>query len=299
MPNLLKVVRMTAPATVLTAALAISGGCTVTISAQTVERSFERTLSTTAGTVELDVRTASGGIDVTTGESGTVRITGHIRARVRGSTSQAEAEERARAIETNPPIEQDGNLIRISRVERSLRRNVSVSYEIVVPPDTTVRSQTGSGRQRVEGVRGSVEATTGSGRVTVSNVAGDVTAETGSGRIELTMIGGDTDAETGSGRIRIDGLRAALAARTGSGSISAVGAPDGDWSLRTGSGSVTVDFPDDARFELDARSGSGRVETDHPVTVTGTIDRRSLRGTVRGGGPSVVIRTGSGRITVD
>ena len=76
-------------------------------------------------------------------------------------------------------------------------------------------------------------------------------------------------------------------------------APGGEWNLRTGSGSITIDFPDDAAFELDARAGSGGVRRDHPLTVTGTARHGRLEGTVRGGGPTVTLRTGSGGITIN
>ncbi len=281
----------------LIAALGFSGGCAITIASHAVEGEFQRTLSTSDNTVDLEVRAGSGRISVTTGEPGTVSVTGFIRGRVGGwsGSSAADMEDRVREIEANPPIEQHGNVIDIGRLEGFVRRRISVSYEVVVPPDTNVRARIGSGSQSVEGVGGAVDASAGSGRTIVSDVAGDVTASAGSGRIELTAIGGGA----GSGSIRIEGFDAALRARTGSGSIRVEGAPGGEWNLRTGSGGITIDFPDDAAFELDARAGSGGVRSDHPVTATGTERRGRLEGTVRGGGPTVTLRAGSGRITID
>ena len=291
----------TASATGLIAALGLSGGCAITIASHAVEGEFHQTLSTSDDTVDLEVRAGSGRISVTTGEPGTVSVTGFIRGRVGGwsGSSEADMEDRVREIEANPPIDQNGDMIDIGRLEGSVRRHISVSYEVVVPPDTNVRASIGSGSQSVEGVDGAVDASAGSGRTIVTDVGGDVTASAGSGRIELTAIGGDARVSAGSGSIRIDGLDAALRGRTGSGSIRVDGSPGGEWNLRTGSGRITIDFPDDAAFELDARAGSGGVRSDHPLTVTGTERRGRLEGTVRGGGPTVTLRTGSGGITID
>jgi hypothetical protein len=54
-------------------------------------------------------------------------------------------EQRVHAIESNPPIQQNGNVIRIGHMEDpELRRGISVSYEVTVPAETKLRSQTGS-----------------------------------------------------------------------------------------------------------------------------------------------------------
>ncbi|MFQ5662384.1 MAG: hypothetical protein ACE5HL_00940 [Terriglobia bacterium] len=107
--------------------------------------SFERTLAVT-GPVDLEVKTGSGSISVRTGEPGQVVVRGTIRSR---------DDYKVRALESNPPIEQDGNSIRIGHIEdRELRRNVSISYELLVPVETRLQSSTGSGRQAIQGVRG-------------------------------------------------------------------------------------------------------------------------------------------------
>jgi len=97
------------------------------------EGSFERTLSVT-GEVDLNVTTGSGSITVRPGESGRVYVKAQIRAR------GGDAEEKVRRLEASPPIEQNGNVIRIGRIEdRELRRNVSISYELVVPATTRLK----------------------------------------------------------------------------------------------------------------------------------------------------------------
>jgi DUF4097 and DUF4098 domain-containing protein YvlB len=318
--------------------LAILIASTVGVPAFGAEGSFERTLAVT-GPVELDVSTGSGHINVRAGASSNVHINGTIKAGKSWHLDEGEAERKVRYIESNPPIEQHGNFIRIGRMEdRELSHNISISYDLVVPAGTRLRSQTGSGSQSVAGIQGPVKASTGSGSVKVENIGDDVRAETGSGDLEVDSVKGTTHASTGSGSIRASGIgssfvastgsgsvrveqtgpgdgkvetgsgsielqnvRGALRVRTGSGDITAQGEPTGEWSLHTGSGRVLVRLPSVAAFELNAHTSSGHISTsaDHPVTVQGTIGRGDLRGKVRGGGPLLELETGSGNIQIE
>src|SRR5690606_38168870 len=101
---------------------------------------FERRL-TTNGRVDLDVTTGSGSVEIRRGDGPEVVVAGTVRAN-RGFWNGASAEERVRQVLSNPPVAQDGNSIRIGYFEdASLRRNISISYQILVPADTTVRSR--------------------------------------------------------------------------------------------------------------------------------------------------------------
>ena len=62
-------------------------------------------------------------------------------------------EQRIDEIENNPPIEQSGNTIRIGHIEnREWKRNISISYDLIVPTQTKLRSESGSGIQKVDGI---------------------------------------------------------------------------------------------------------------------------------------------------
>jgi hypothetical protein len=316
--------------------VAILLAATLSVRAHGAEGSFERTLAVT-GPVELEVSTGSGHINVRAGDSSNVRINGTIKAGKSWHLDEGEAERKVHYLESNPPIEQHGNFIRIGRIEdHELSHNISVSYDVVVPAGTRLRSQTGSGSQSVEGLQGPVRASTGSGSVKVEKIGDEVRAETGSGDVEVDSVKGATHASTGSGSIRASGIgssfvastgsgnikleqigpgdgkvetgsgsielqnvRGALRVRTGSGNITAQGEPTGEWSLHTGSGRILVHLPSGAAFELNAHTSSGHISTDHPITVQGTIGRGDLRGKVRGGGPLLELETGSGNIQIE
>jgi DUF4097 and DUF4098 domain-containing protein YvlB len=295
--------------------------------------SFDRTLKVSEP-VSVDVRTGSGNIHVKQGESFSVVVHADIRSGHGNWDGGSDAEQRIREIEKNPPIEQDGNTIRIGQTHDSeLYRNISISYEIRVPAQTRLDAQTGSGNFsssgvqldingrtgsgniRVEDTGGRVELSAGSGEVELHNArgggrlssgSGDITAQgvagalrasSGSGNVRVELSGpGDVEATSGSGNIRVNGIKGALRGSTGSGDIEASGEQHGDWNLRTGSGNVTVELPKGAGFELDAHSGSGTIQTDREITVQGTLSHHDIHGRAGAGGPLLVLRTSSGSI---
>jgi hypothetical protein len=318
---------------VLAATMACAA-CELRVEAQAVEGSFERTLAVT-GSVELAVRSGSGSIHVSPGAGNAVTV----KARLRSSHAwfSSDARERIRQIEKNPPIEQTGNSIRLGWfADSAVARNISISYDITVPAQTSVNARTGSGAIEAGDLKGTVAADTGSGSIELGQIGGAVDAHTGSGSIRVAGAA-SLNARSGSGSIRADGIAGPAAARTGSGgvhvaqvgagaveissgsgSVSATGVngearvssssgsveiqgrPTGAWDIHSSSGGVTVQIPPDASFDLDARVSSGRLESAHPVTVTltGPVDRHRLTGKVRGGGPLVAIRSSSGGVEI-
>jgi hypothetical protein len=274
------------------------------------EGSFDRTLKVT-GTVDLDVTTGSGNISVRQGPAGTVHVVGHIKAH------DHDGESRVRALEANPPIEQNGDRVHIGHSSDSeLLRHVSISYEVEVPAETRLHAQTGSGNETITGITGPLNLNTGSGNITASG-GSDVRANTGSGDISLESIRGIAYANTGSGNVRVEqssltdvkintgsgnviagGVRGPLKVMTGSGDIRVEGTQTGEWKLEAGSGTINIRLPADAAFDFYAHTGSGHIDSQHPITMTGSLGRNELRGQVRGGGPLLQARTGSGNINI-
>jgi DUF4097 and DUF4098 domain-containing protein YvlB len=231
----------------------------------------------------------------------------------------ADKDEIVRRVIENPPIELSDGQLKIGYLrDRDVRKRVSISYEIVVPADTEVIADTGSGSILIRDIAAPVEADTGSGAVNLMNISGSVKADTGSGSIRAENIAGNFDGDTGSGGIYVSqrgpgdvlvstgsgstelvGISGAVRASAGSGGIKVEGRQEGRWKLSTGSGSITVSLPDDAAFELDAETNSGSINVEHPITTQHNSSKKHVKGTVRGGGHLLRIDTGSGGIRVN
>lgn len=278
----------------------------------TFDRSFQ-----VNGAVDLEVLTRSGDITVRNGAAGAVSIHAKIHSSNSwfGGDHKAEVEQ----LQTNPPIRQTGNSVRIDYVNLN---NISIDYEITVPEETAIRAHTGSGDQSVEGLKGNVDLESGSGDLRLAHLTGEMHFQTGSGNVkgrELSgpakiragsgdveveeMGAGDIDIRTGSGNITVSGINGGFHAEAGSGDIHGKGFPRDMWDIRAGSGNITLNVPSDAAFDVDISSNSGNVNLGHPVqtTVQGRIQesRKSVVGKVRGGGPVVSVHTGSGDVQVD
>src|SRR5215467_14682349 len=149
---------------------------------------IDRTLQV-SGPVDLDVVSGSGNIKVHVGGSSSVHVYATIHAR--DSWTGLSAQEKIKRLQANPPVEQQGNSIHVGRIEdRELQQNVSIDYDVTVPAQTKVSSQTGSGDQNITGVQLAVNARTGSGNITVDNIGAGVRARSGSGELRITSVNG-------------------------------------------------------------------------------------------------------------
>lgn len=316
----------------LLAAMALAAASLVGCGNQTrAIGTFDRTLSVN-GPVHLELTTGSGDVHVTPGAAGTVRIHGEIHA---GGWSAESAQKRMEEITSNPPISQEGNLIRVGGAGPRMNE-VSVNYTIVVPPDTELHGMTGSGDVEARGIRGPATFTSGSGDISASAIGSDVQVATGSGDLKLGDIQGQLQVTAGSGDIQINGVKGEARLHTGSGDISVMqpassveassgsggievkGAtadlrlhsssgeitvdgnpsPTNYWDLRTSSGDVILHVPSDASFRLYARSSSGDIDAAIPVVMEGTAGKHELRARIGDGKARVDIDTSSGKIAL-
>jgi beta-lactamase regulating signal transducer with metallopeptidase domain len=254
------------------------------------ESTFDRNL-TFSGKLDLSVATGSGSITITRGASNQIHIHGIVKVSHDGDPAQAQQ------IAANPPIDQQGNTIRIGGRQENLH-NVSISYEIEAPADTALNATTGSGNITDTGVGQDAKLSTGSGNITASGIDGGFKAQTGSGNIAIDGAGqGDAKAQAGSGNIDLKGVHGALVAQTGSGTIKASGAPSSPWKLQSGTGSIELSTGD-APMDLDASTGSGSIST-HAPTMQTAADKHHMHVQLNGGGPEVRVATGTGSIRVD
>jgi DUF4097 and DUF4098 domain-containing protein YvlB len=290
---------------------------TGTVDARAADGSFDHRL-TVDEAILLDVNTGSGSITVRAGSGNDVTIHGEIVVNRRFLVKPSNTDELVQQVRDNPPVELRNGRLRVGYIEdRSLRKRVSISYEISVPAGTEVRADTGSGSVTISDIAAPVNVDTGSGSVTLENIGGPVKADTGSGSIRAIGVAGAFHGDTGSGGIYLEqtapgdvvistgsgsselkGVIGSVHANAGSGRITIDGRQEGEWRLDTGSGSVRVSLPADAAFDLKAKSNSGGIEINHPLTLEGKISKNRVSGSVRGGGPLLLIDTGSGGITI-
>lgn len=189
-------------------------------------------------------------------------------------------------------------------------------------------AQSASGSISASGCGDAISATTASGDISVSDctdvagssASGDIVVENARGRVAVKTLSGDVSiqdadedvgVETVSGEIEIESVHGPLATRTQSGSISVsavgglvlVSSASGDVELDSsegfsgaeisaGSGSVSVELPEDVDALITASSGSGDVSIGERDAGHGDIKLGS-------GEHRLIVKTGSGDISVE
>jgi hypothetical protein len=258
---------------------------------------FERILKV-SGPVDLDVLSEIGGVTVTVGASDVVRIRALLSAQW-GPIDLAAANERIRALERDPPVDQTGNRLRIGYPAdpESLKR-ISMRLEIEVPRATAIRARTGSGGIRIEGTHGSIDGESRSGRIVISDTKGDVSIRTRSAGIFITNAHGRVVVHDESGAIEASNVAGEIDATNGSGAIRLSQSIAASVRAHARSGAIKVKLVPQAAYTVVARSESGKVLVPDIPSGSGQ-NSRQITGSLGGGGPLVDVRTGSSSISIE
>jgi hypothetical protein len=237
---------------------------------------------------------------------------------------------------TRLSVETVGNRLEIrSESHAADPREIKIAYRVDVPYRTEVHSVLDHGNQSITGIIGPVRAEGNQGDIKVSYVSQSITAQTGTGNLDLQVIGGQVEARTGRGNIlcsraaqgvsagtgegdislmvvgpstatvkggtgRIDagGVRGTLVASTDAGDLHVKAVLHDDWQLTSVSGSIRVELPPAARFDIDVSTNSGEVLINRDDLEKPAAGIHQFHQRVNGGGKHVVACTESGRVVI-
>ena len=267
------------------------------LAAQAEEQgSFDKSL-TVSGPVDLEVKTDSGGISVTQGSAGVLKIHAILKSQ-HGWFGSGDAGARIAELTRNPPVEQTGNRIRVGYVrDPALLRGISMRLEIQTPTHTQIRARADSGGIRIEGISGPVDSKTDSGGIDIRDISSDVRAAADSGGIHIGNIKGAVFARVDSGGIEASDVAGAIDAEADSGSIQLRQTKAAPIRAKADSGGVTARLAPGAGYDVSAQCDSGHISVPE-MTVKGAFSRHHVEGKVHGGGPLVDVRVDSGGISI-
>ena len=138
------------------------------------EQTIKRILETENDLVELSVIDGTGGTShIATGAPGRVTVEATITG-FSGRWSQRRIREQLEELAKNPLIKQEGNTIQIGGLPWWIRRDLSISYRITVPPNTNVHAQ-GPDSVRLQGLVGDLHAI--GANTSALEIRGNVTLE--------------------------------------------------------------------------------------------------------------------------
>ncbi len=264
------------------------------------EKSFTMT-----GKPDVVLSTFDGSIEIRPWEKADVQVVVEKRGRDKQDVSAIDVQ-----------VQQTGNRIEVTVTEPKRYgfdlhfSNRSAKLILSVPASADVFAKSGDGSIDIERVTGRLQLRSGDGSIRGRQLGGDVAAHTGDGSIKLDGVEGALSVDTGDGSIVLSGKLSGVRARTGDGSVTIHAnpgsAPNSDWDIVTGDGSVTLEVPEDFGAELDAHTGDGSIRNELGLKAEAERendrdrdrdrDRRSLKGTLGAGGKILKIRTGDGSI---
>jgi DUF4097 and DUF4098 domain-containing protein YvlB len=283
------------------------------------EEKFDKTVAL-AKDGKVDISNISGDITVMSWNQDQVKIEAL-------KVSQASSLEKAKENAAKVTIEvvQEDSLLRIeTKYPKSDKFwggesvNVSVDYKLWIPEKAALKAHNISGDVTAEAIGGAaaLKAVSGdvkltkaaagadcnsvSGNVTVGEVTGSAFLKSVSGDVKANMIKGSVEAETVSGEVELVEVSEAPTVRVKalSGEVLYRGAisRQGNYSLKSHSGSVVLYLPADSAFDFEAETFSGDIETDFEIKVMGKVSPKEMSGSVNGGGAVLKVSSFSGDI---
>lgn len=108
-----------------------------------------------------------------------------------------------------------------------------------------------------------------------------------------------TTLDSSEGGINIDGFTGDLNSKNSSGDTSiSYSKFSNNINVNSSEGNIKINFPKDAKFNLDAEASEGNVKCDFPITIIGNKDENSLSGNVGVSQNKVTLRSSAGDIHV-
>ncbi len=233
------------------------------------------------------------------GEPGTVSARVHYRSRTWGFTS---GERLPKVV-----LDETDGAIRIEARETSHWAvfggvETRFSVDVTVPPDCDLSVRSGDGSITCDPLSGRISLESGDGRIRCSGLRGTLVLWSGDGGVDADSLDGSLLARTTDGHLKVAGRFDDLDLRTGDGRLEAVAERGsqlaGDWSLKSGDGSILLRIPRNLQALLDASSHDGGLRVDLPIMVKGHLRDRTLVGQLNGGDVPLRIRSGDGSITI-
>ncbi len=218
-------------------------------------------------TIELDYALGSGSTLAVSTTSGSIQVTGRqvsdvhaVATIVARAATPEQARELAEQVTVRFERTDNGAQIKVDRPAPANRRSVSVSYEITVPRQTNIDSDSASGGISLTDLIGNVHGRTASGSITASGITGSVHLQSASGSIGCERIDrGDIHLETTSGSVRLTDASTIGTCQMGTASGRVTGQRIEAASIRMNSGSGAVTINDTRAEVVNLRSGSGKV----------------------------------------
>jgi hypothetical protein len=144
---------------------------------------------------------------------------------------------------------------------------------------------------------GKLRLNTSGGSLHLKDLKGDIRATTSGGSVEGSNVEGELITHTSGGSIHLRDLSCSLETSTSGGSIDVSIIALGKYiKISNSSGNIDLELPKGKGMDL--ALSANKIRTDHLDNFNGKIDDDEVNGKLNGGGVSVKVSAGSGRISL-
>lgn len=264
-------------------------------------------------TARVDISNVRGAVTVSAWDQPKVEITGTLGEGSKGL--EITGDNSRLSIKVKGP-EDSGwfNWGSSSRMEDTiLNIRVPINAELSIDSVSAEITVTGTAGQllKTDSVSGKIRVDSTAKEIEIGSVSGSVDLSGRGDRVQVETVSGDIETRSDHGRLKLETVSGNITAATGdyleftgssvSGDISVRGKPVGDAriSADTMSGDVRLDMPGDLSARIDAETFSGRIRSDFgAVKEPEHGPGRSLETTIGDGNARMTIETFSGDITI-
>jgi len=228
----------------------------------------------------VEAETSGGGIEVSGGYNQDARL--EVYATPNGilrTFSKVNIEERLREEYDYSITVTDHKLTVIARPKGgsvNWTNRLNISYKIFVPEQVSTKVNTSGGGIHLSNLYGRQDFHTSGGSIHGDDIAGELFARTSGGNVSLRQISGNLEASTSGGHISAEIID-----------------PGKFITLNNSGGHIDLEIPKGKGFDLKL---NGKIKTEGLNSFSGTTEEESMRGSVNGGGTTVNVDAGGGRI---
>jgi len=228
----------------------------------------------------VEAETSGGGIEVSGGYNQDARL--EVYATPNGilrTFSKVNIEERLREEYDFSITVTDHKLTVIARPKGgsvNWTNRLNISYKIFVPEQVSTKVNTSGGGIHLSNLSGRQDFHTSGGSIHGDDIAGELFARTSGGNVSLRQISGNLEASTSGGHISAEIID-----------------PGKFITLNISGGHIDLEIPKGKGFDLKL---NGKIKTEGLNSFSGTTEEESMRGSVNGGGTTVNVDAGGGRI---
>jgi len=197
----------------------------------------------------------------------------------------------------NQDFSTSGGSLHIKDVTGKIDGRTSGGSINLVNSTNEVELSTSGGSINASHCKGKIRLSTSGGSLNLEDLDGDIRATTSGGSIGGRNIGGELSTHTSGGSIHLNDLTCSIEASTSAGSIDVSIKTLGKYvRLSNSGGHIDLEIPKGKGVDLDI-SGY-KIKTDSMENFSGKMSDDEIDGKLNGGGVSVKINAGSGRVNL-